>query len=413
MPSNYDRFREATLLDDVAGFIGRYVALSTEARDAIALWVAHTHCLDAFESTPRLALISPVKQSGKTRTLEVVELLVPNPMNVVNTTSAALFRQVAAERPTLLMDEADTYLSPEAAKQHEELRAFVNAGHRRAAKAWRCVGEPARMRVEAFPAYCALAIAGIGDLPETVIDRAVVVKMKRRARHEHIEPFRARQVEPEGAKLRARLVAWAKRNSKRLGEPEMPDGIVDRAADVWEALLSIADLVGGDWPERARTACVKLNADRATSDIDPGIRLLGDIRSVFPDKRLRPEESPRLRSEALVERLVAIEESPWAHLRRGPLSASGLARRLRPFDIRPDSVRFGDVTFKGYLRASFEDAWDRYLPASMQAEHPEHVAQDGSGVPDVPASMGEAAEDAATFDAMWADGTDEPPEPAP
>jgi hypothetical protein len=405
MASSYDRFREATLIDEVAEFIARFVAISAEARDAITLWVVHAHCLDAFESTPRLALISPVKQSGKTRTLEVIELLVPNPMNVVNTTSAALFRQVVAERPTLLMDEADTYLSPEAAKQHEELRAFVNAGHRRSAKAWRCVGEPAKMRVEAFPAFCALAIAGIGDLPETVIDRSVVVRMKRRAPDERIEPFRARKVEPEGAKLRARLVAWGKRNAKRLGEPEMPDGVVDRAADVWEALLAIADVVGGTWPERARVACVKLNADRATSDVDPGIRLLADIRSVF---RL-----DRLRSEQLVELLVGVEESTWAHLRRGPLTPSGLARRLRPFDIRPDSVRFGDNTFKGYIRTWFEDAWKRYLPSSMQAEHPEQVAHDVPLVPDVPAPTRQTQEDAATFEAMWAEATDEPPEADP
>jgi hypothetical protein len=406
---SYDQFREATLLDDVAGFIGRYVALGTEARDAIALWVAHTHCLDAFESTPRLALISAVKQSGKTRTLEVIELLVPNPMNVVNTTSAALFRQVAAERPTLLMDEADTYLSPEAAKQHEELRAFVNAGHRRAAKAWRCVGEPARMHVEAFPAYCALAIAGIGDLPETVIDRAVVVKMKRRARNEHIEPFRARRAEPEGAKLSARLTSWAKRASKRLAEPVMPDGVTDRAADVWEALLSIADYAGRDWPERARVACVKLNADRATSDVDPGIRLLLDVRDVFPDDRLR--------SETLVERLVGIEEAPWAHLRRGQLTASGLARRLRPFDIRPATIRIGDTTPKGYLRSQFEDAWDRYLPSPVEPQQPQQVPHDQTAdvaaVAAVAAPTGQAHEDAATFDALWADATDQPPEHEP
>jgi len=54
--------------------------------------------------------------SGKTRTVEVLGLVVPNPMNVVNATSAALFRQVVSDRPTLLIDEADTYLGPAAAK---------------------------------------------------------------------------------------------------------------------------------------------------------------------------------------------------------------------------------------------------------------------------------------------------------
>ncbi len=170
--------------------------------------------------------MSPEKQSGKTRTLEVLELIVPTPMHVVNTTSAALFRQVAMDRPTLLMDEADTYLGPNAARQHEALRGFVNAGHRRGAKAYRCVGEPSKMYVEAFPADRALAIAAIGDLPDTVIDRAVVVRMRRRGPGETITPFRFRRATPVGGELRARLAEWTKRHRKRLAdaEPEMPPG---------------------------------------------------------------------------------------------------------------------------------------------------------------------------------------------
>lgn len=387
----------AGLLDDVAEFITGYVVFPVAgAGDVAALWCAHCHCLDAFESTPRLALLSVMKQSGKTRVLEVCELVVPNPMNVVNTTSAALFRQVGANRPTLLMDEADTYLGPQAAKQHEELRGFVNAGHRRSAKAWRCVGEPAHMRVEAFPAFCALAIAGIGDLPDTVIDRAVVIRMKRRARGEKVRAFRARYAQPEGHALRDRLAKWAKKATRALeqAEPELPEGITDRAADVWEALIAIADMAGGDWPERARTACVKLNNDRQTADMNSKIRLLADLRDVFDAQPAQhtlegPVACDRLRSEVLVSALLAIEDAPWSQLSRGPLSAAGLARRLRPFDIGPAKIRFADKTLQGYLRAQFDDAWDRYLPSSpVEAEHPEQMEQEPapptSAVPSVP-----------------------------
>jgi hypothetical protein len=396
LDEEHKRSATAQLLDDVAKFIGRYVAFSADgALDAVTLWVAHTHVVDAFESTPRLALISPVKQSGKTRTLEVVELLVPNPMNVVNTTSAALFRQVAADRPTLLMDEADTYLGPQAAKQHEELRGFVNAGHRRGANAYRCIGEPSKMRVEKFPAFCALAIAGIGDLPDTVIDRAVVIQMKRRARRERIDQFRRRRAAPEGGILRCRLEKWAKRSRRRLtdAEPELPEGITDRPADVWEALIAIADLAGGYWPQRARDACTKLNGARARADVHPGIQLLADVRAVFdtePAQTTLEGSVPcdRLRSDDLVTKLCAIDDAPWGSLKRGPLNAAGLARRLAAFDIRPTKIRFGDTTAKGYYVGDFADAFERYLPSSLEEEQGEQSEHDEaattSAVPLVP-----------------------------
>ncbi len=249
----------AQLLDAVAAHISRYVAFPSEhALHAVTLWATHAHCLDAFESTPRLALVSPEKQSAKTRTLEVLEDLVPNPMHLANTTAAALFRQVAADRPTLLMDEADTYLGPHVAHHHEELRGFVNAGHRRGAKAYRCVGEPAKMRVESFPAFAALALAAIGDLPDTVTDRAVVLRMKRRRRDQHVEPYRARHARPPGEALRDRLAKWTTTIEGALAvhEPRLPEGVTDRPADVWESLLAIAELAGGWWPQtRPRRVC--------------------------------------------------------------------------------------------------------------------------------------------------------------
>jgi hypothetical protein len=348
----------ALLLDAVAEHLGRYVAFPTEhALYAVALWVAHTHCIDAFESTPRLVLVSPEKQSGKTRTLEVLEDLVPKPMHLANTTAAALFRQVAADRPTLLMDEADTYLGPHVAKQHEELRAFVNAGHRRGAKAYRCVGEPAKMRVEAFPAYAALALAAIGDLPDTVTDRAVVVRMKRRRTDHDVEPYRARKARPLGKALQRRLATWTKSMAKSLRtyEPTMPEGITDRPADVWECLLGLADMAGGWWPKRAREACVRLNADRHSVDTSLGLRLLADVRQVFGDDGV-------MFTTTTLERLNALDDAPWGNLRGRPLDARGLSRRLARYDVRSKTVRVGDTTAKGYQRDDFADPWDRYLP---------------------------------------------------
>jgi hypothetical protein len=162
----------AEILDRVADLLARYVAFPTPAAcDAVALWAAHCHAIHAFESTPRLALLSAEKGSGKTRCLEVLDLLVPEPMHAVNATAAALFRAVEDRQPCILFDECDATFGPMARGEHEELRALINAGHRKGAVAYRCVGDPRNMQVKAYPAYAAVALAGIGDLPPTILDR--------------------------------------------------------------------------------------------------------------------------------------------------------------------------------------------------------------------------------------------------
>lgn len=358
----------AGLLDDLDAFVGRFVAFpSTEARHAAALWIAHAHLVDAFESTPRLALVSPEKGSGKTRTLEVIELLAPRPRFTVNCTAAALFRSIG-DRPTLLFDEADTYFGPFAGKQHEELRGLVNAGHRKGAVAYRCVGEPAKMEVREFPAYCAVALAGIGDLPDTILDRSVLVQMRRRAPGEYVEPFRHRKVSPEAETLRARLTQWADANKGALeqAEPELPYGLTDRPADVWEPLIAIADQAGGDWTALARRAALKLNSARAAADPSLGVRLLADVGVAFDYAEFVTRDVDRLSTEELLQWLNAVDDAPWGDLKGKPLDARGLARRLKPYGVRPGDHKFGDSTRKGYLRSDLVDAWARYLPDPLK-----------------------------------------------
>jgi hypothetical protein len=369
----------AELLDQVAAVLGRYVAFpSPAALTAVTLWAVHCHAVIAFESTPRLALLSAEKGSGKTRTLEVLELLVPRPMHAVNATAAALFRAVEAHQPTLLFDEADTYFGPMARGEHEELRGLVNAGHRKGAVAYRCVGDPKNMQVKEFPAYCAVAIAGIGDLPPTILDRAILVRMRRRAPAERVEPFRRRKAAKAADELRDALASWMGAHAEQLAdaEPEMPLGLVDRPADVWEALLAIADEAGGQWPTRARRAALELNAARVEADPSLGVALLRDLRAVF-------DEADVLATEELLKRLCALDESPWGDLRGKPLDARGLARRLRPYEVRPTTIRVGDATPKGYRQVDLHDAWTRYLPdppettatfATPQASGVAHVA---------------------------------------
>jgi hypothetical protein len=358
----------AAALDEVRAFIGRFCALPTEhAYTATALWAAHAHVLDAFDSTPRLAFLSPEPGSGKTRALEILTLLVPWPMHAVNATPAALFRSVAdkASRRTILFDEIDTIFGPKA-KEHEELRGLLNAGHRRSGVAYRCVGQGTKQVVMEFPAFAAVALAGLGKLPDTILTRSVVIRMRRRAPDEHVEPYRARVHEPEGWKLRGLLADWTTTVADRLTGywPAMPPGVTDRPADVWEPLLAIADAAGGPWPARARGACAWLVRDNADRGISLGIRLLADLRDIFDGARALPTED-------ILTRLHALDAAPWADLKGQPLDPRGLARLLDPYDIYPGKVKVAGRALQGYRAEHLADAWTRYLPPPPTPAEPE------------------------------------------
>jgi hypothetical protein len=347
----------ARLLAAVESFVGRFVAYpSAEARVAHVLWVAHTHAMSTWESTPRIAFLSPEPGSGKTRALEVTEPLVPRPVHAVNTTPAYLFRKVSdpAGTPTILYDEIDTLFGPRA-KENEDVRGMLNAGHRKGAVAGRCVVKGREVSTEELPAYCAVALAGLDDLPDTLMSRSVVVRMRRRAPQESIEPWRHRLHAPEGEAIRDRLASWTR--SLRVGTwPAMPAGVEDRNADIWEALLAVADAAGGDWPKRARVAAVTLVTDAKAAVPSLGVRLLGDLKSVFGER-------DRMFTEDVLAALVGLDEAPWSDLRGKPLDARGLAFRLGKYGVHPRLVRDADQVFRGYTRADLADSWSRYVTA--------------------------------------------------
>jgi hypothetical protein len=360
------RLTGSRLLLEVYAFLGRFVAYpSAEAHIAHTLWCVHAHAMDAWESTPRIAFLSPEPGSGKTRALEVTELLVPNPVVAVNVTPAYLFRKVGgAVHPTILFDEIDCIFGPKA-RDNEEIRGLLNAGHRRGAVVGRCVGK--RGETEEILAYSAVALAGLGNLPDTILTRSVIVHMRRRAPNEAVEPFRHRDYKAEGKALCDRLAHWAASQIDDLAaaRPKMPEGIADRDADVWEALLAVADAAGGNWPRWARSSCVSLVSLAKGRSPSLGIRLLADLRVVFGDADAMP-------TKGILHALHAIEEAPWADIKGKPLDARGLSARLKDYDIRPKQVRIGEWSGKGYAREDLHDAWVRYLaPLPMDRETPE------------------------------------------
>jgi hypothetical protein len=368
------RLDGSRVLNAVFKFLGRFVQYPDEAAQvAHTLWIAHAHLMDCWESTPRIAFLSPEAASGKTRCLELTELLVPNPVEAVNVSPAYLFRKIGDEagRPTILYDEIDTVFGPKA-RENEEVRGLLNAGHRRGAVAGRCTVKGKKIITEELPAYCAVALAGLGQIPDTIFSRSVIVRMRRRAPDETVEPFRRRLHAPEGKAICDRLVSWTTSISETIARyiPSMPKGIADRDADVWEPLLAVADLAGGDWPERARRFAVSLVSASKEGKGSLGVQLLSDILEIFISASTTTKSYPKLYNEinekistkVLINKLCAQLESPWADIKGKPITDQKLASMLRGYGITSKQVRIDDFNGKGYESEDFYDAWKRYLP---------------------------------------------------
>jgi integrase len=307
------------LLDEIAGFVRRFVVMSPAQSDAAAVWVVHTHVFGAAEQTPYLAISSAEKRSGKTRLLEVLELLVARPWLTGRVTAAVLARKVDAERPTLLLDESDAAFKGD--KEYAEaLRGLLNTGHRRGGKSTVCVGQGGDIGYKDFSTYCPKAIAGIGKLPDTVADRSLPLRLERRAPDEKAERFRRRDAEVDALALRGPLEELAELGPRlEAARPDLPAELDDRAQDAAEPLLAIADLAGGDWPDRARRAIVELRAAASQRD--------AAIISVLAYAGLRPQELRGLRWGHVGKQTLVVG-APKTHSRRTVRLLAALAADL-------------------------------------------------------------------------------------
>lgn len=355
------------LLDELTATLRRHVVLPASVPEALALWVLHTHAIAAAEITPRLAILSPEKRCGKTTLLKVLGALVRRPLQTTNVTTAALFRTIEKFEPTLLVDEADTFLA-----EREELRGILNTGHdRQGAEIVRCVGE--ELEVRCFKTWAPVAIAAIGTIPETLHDRSVVVQMKRRRSGESVAPLRRRHLGAL-AHLPRQCARWAADHVKELEAVELapPSGLSDRAADNWEPLLALAQVAGSYWPEKARMVAVQLSNTAARDDSESrGQLLLADVREALE------RVGGRVSTQHLVAELNRLPERPWGDGRGGKgLSVHQLCRAMRRFGVQSRSVRFGEVTAKGFVIDDFADAFARYLADETGTPAQQH--QNGS-----------------------------------
>jgi hypothetical protein len=342
------------LLDDLKERLDRYIHLPSGASTAIALWIIHTYIIDTLFISPILGITSPVKRCGKTNLLILLGALCRRPMLASNISPAALYRTIESNEPTLLIDEGETFLI-----YNQTLRGILNAGHSRTtAKVHRTVGDD--HQPVTFSTFCPKAIALIGRLPATLEDRAILIRMQRRAPGETLDEFRQEQIHKEGESLRRRATRWSMDHKNEIPDVAVPTGLNDRARDNWRPLIQIATCAGGEWPEMTREVAPIFTANDEIDTAD-GVALLADIREI-----LSSYTDEKIPSAMLVTRLAQRSDRPWASYRGGkPMNELQMAQVLRPFDISPKKIRIGNRSLQGYEVHEFDEAVRRYVLGNL------------------------------------------------
>jgi len=355
----------------IKAFLPRYITFQKKEHTiAVVLWIVHTWVFDAFDYSPYLFITSPLKRCGKSRVFDCLQLLCNKSFLVISPTEAVLFRKIEQDTPTLLVDEVDTIFKQNGTDENKEgLRAILNAGFYRGAIVPRCVGP--QFDLKDFRVFCPKALAGINKcIPDTVADRSITIVMARQMPGQS-ERFRAREAAPIAEPIAKALQNWARIDTKlhlSNARPNIPGELGDRAADICEPLLAIADMAGGEWPEAARASLVKLCTESESDDDSIGIQLLRAIREIFAQTG-----GDRISTQSLLDELVARDNGePWgawwsrditAGNHRGP--SARLAKLLKPFAINSQNIKENGGVFKGYKLQWFEDAFSRYLVSSV------------------------------------------------
>lgn len=360
------------LLDDLIAVVRRFMVLPDQVDVLLAHYVLHTWAIDAAASTAYLLIVSPEKRSGKTRLLEVLAVLCRRAWMVTSPSEAAFYRKISQSQPTVLLDEIDA-LFGSATERTEPLRAAINAGIRRGATVPRCVGK-GMSEVEDFEVFSAKVLAGIDTgarIPDTIRDRSFTITLVRKTAAESVERFRFREFTAATEELRASIEATMTFHLDTLdaADPEPIQELDDRKAEAAEPLQAIAALAGGDWPARLRSALIALVPDDDDDGEALGTLMLRKLRQVFNGRTA-------VATAEIVQEVNDDEQLPFGAFGKGTgLDGRGLARMLKPYGVRPRTVRTEHGTAKGYRAVDLAEAWDRYAPSSTlpaQASHPSH-----------------------------------------
>jgi hypothetical protein len=356
------------VIGDAERFIRRFAVLPNAAYLPLATWAVGTYVSEVFDAFPYIALVSPAKRCGKTRVLELLELLCVKAWRGTSPTSAALYRMMA-DCPTLLLDEVEALRGKQVSEVSQAILAVLNAGHRKGATVPRCDGP--RNEVKLFPVFGPKAFAAIGGLPDTLADRSICITMQRKTASQTVERFLYSKGRSEAEPIRMLQIAWTElhRETVRTASERMGDlgFLTDRDADLWMPLFAVCAVAVPERIAELKECAQALTKTKATDDAEESLplKLLADVRSIWPAGAVH------LLTTSLIEALQGIEDSPWAEY---GLSARKLARMLRQYGPQPRQIRVEAGTGKGYLWADFEETFARYVPShGSQSETSETI----------------------------------------
>jgi hypothetical protein len=352
-----DPVKPDELLNEIIRFLEKHIVLPEGGDVATALWVFHAHCLDAFELSPILQIKSPMKRCGKSTLLGIVGGLLPRNISSGSASSASVFRLIDKFQVSICIDEADINVSGK-----NEFIELLNSSYlRKTARVLRCSGKDHDPRP--FSSWGPKVVAGIGNLSDTTEDRSIQINMRRKT-------FGDRKVVRYSVlgcmevleTLHSKLARFARNHIDELknANPLIPEILGDRQADNWRSLLAIADLAGGEWPDKAREAALGLCGE-GMGEEEIGEMLLWDLQKMLAERG----DEPKVFTEDIIYYLVNREDRPWPEYKNDrPITPPQLAKTLRGFGIKPKDVKINGKTKRGYFVADFKDAFARYLPAT-------------------------------------------------
>jgi hypothetical protein len=343
----------------VEQFIRRFCILPDAAYLTLAVWAMATYTPNNFECFPYIALLSPAKRCGKTRVLEVLELVSNGAWRGTSPSAAALYRMLE-NTPTLLLDEVEALNRRGASEVQQAILSILNAGHRKGATVPRCEGP--KNEVRHFTVYGPKAFAAIGGLPDTLLDRSIVVSMQRRTAVQSVERLLQSRGRADAEPTRAAVESFMQEHAEDIRvayEYLMGNDLKflsDRDADLWLPLFAVCSAASPDRMDDLRQCSKILSFAKQSDDADDSLqlKLLADLRMIWPNNQLHVETS------TLLERLGKMDESPWST--EITLTPRKLARMLRLFEVKPAQFRQDDrAGLRGYSRDALEVAWRRYL----------------------------------------------------
>ena len=336
------------LIQGIESLLERHIIMPNESRLALAVWIVASYCFDAFRIFPRVVIHSPEKRCGKTTTMEIIQSLVSRGILASNISPAATFRLIEKYHPTLIIDEADSFL-----KDNEQLRGIINSSHTKSGSfVIRCEGD--NNEPKKYSTWSPIVMGGIKRVADTIEDRSVIVELQRKMPGERVQRLPV-DLHERQLVMRRKLSRWRDDNSNLLrnSDPSLPEVGNDRANDNWLPLFAIAEKADPIILERLTTSFIRMESKEKSETI--GTLLLEDIRNIFYDRNAR-----KVWTQDLIHDLMELEERPWESW-KGGFTSRALGNMLRDFSVKSRDIRLSGAVKKGYLLQDFNDSFARYL----------------------------------------------------